>query len=326
MAKSLVVYHFPCNDGFGAAFAAWLSLGPDGAAYLPWNYNREDEFERDVLPKCAGRDVYVLDFSFSKALTCKLISTAGRFIWLDHHKSAFENWLGAMPETRFYFDSDHPTGADCAALSRRYISLDDRRSGAMLAWDYFHPGELSPLLFRHLDDYDRWQFRIPGTREFDRNLRSLPYDFNLWKELVDDMERPKKEQPSNTTPYGYFLTEGAAILRAHEATVAAIVDAAKQPCTISASNIKASGLSANVPGMFASDVGHALAVESGTFGMTWYVRYDGSVSCSLRSEGEYDVSVIARWFGGGGHRNAASFRTDIDTLLGWIPAQVPGVD
>jgi bifunctional oligoribonuclease and PAP phosphatase NrnA len=35
----------------------------------------------------------------------------------------------------------------------------------------------------------------------------------------------------------------------------------------------------------------------------------GQISVSLRAKGECDVSEVARGFAGGGHRNAAGFRT-----------------
>ena len=35
---------------------------------------------------------------------------------------------------------------------------------------------------------------------------------------------------------------------------------------------------------------------------------------SLRSVGDYDVSAIAKTFGGGGHRNAAGFEVALDRL------------
>jgi nanoRNase/pAp phosphatase (c-di-AMP/oligoRNAs hydrolase) len=40
--------------------------------------------------------------------------------------------------------------------------------------------------------------------------------------------------------------------------------------------------------------------------------------CSLRSNGDYDVSAIAKAFGGGGHRNAAGFQVPVETLLWWL--------
>ena len=80
----------------------------------------------------------------------------------------------------------------------------------------------------------------------------------------------------------------------------------------------ANGLSANCPPHLASDVGHELANQSGTFGLLWYINHEGKCLCSLRSNGDYDVSAIAKAFGGGGHRNAAGFETSITTLLEWI--------
>ena len=43
------------------------------------------------------------------------------------------------------------------------------------------------------------------------------------------------------------------------------------------------------------------------FSASYCDRADGLRTYSLRSNGEFDVSVIAKQFGGGGHRNAAGF-------------------
>lgn len=78
------------------------------------------------------------------------------------------------------------------------------------------------------------------------------------------------------------------------------------------------GRIANCPAHLTSDVGHELANQSGTFGLCWSMTKDGAVACSLRSNGEYDVSAIAKLYGGGGHKNAAGFETDMATLLRWM--------
>ena len=79
------------------------------------------------------------------------------------------------------------------------------------------------------------------------------------------------------------------------------------------------GLAANCPPFLTSDVGHELANQSGTFGLCWTLNKDKPVAnCSLRSNGDYDVSAIAKAFGGGGHKNAAGFEVPIETLLGWM--------
>ena len=78
------------------------------------------------------------------------------------------------------------------------------------------------------------------------------------------------------------------------------------------------GLAANCPPHLVSDVGHELANRSGTFGLLWSLDKDGRCNCSLRSNGNYDVSAIAKAFGGGGHKNAAGFEVPLSQLLTWL--------
>lgn len=136
-----------------------------------------------------------------------------------------------------------------------------------------------------------------------------------------------------------MILEGAAILRAHNQHVQAALKQARKSVIIpaiidSAASYKApwawgnsvefgdfcfaSGLAANAPAFLASDLGHELANRSGTFGLVWSMAADRMAHCSLRSNGDYDVSAIAKVFGGGGHRNAAGFSVEMGTLLGWL--------
>ena len=134
-----------------------------------------------------------------------------------------------------------------------------------------------------------------------------------------------------------LISEGASILRAHNQNVQAVVKNAARNCEIPFDEEGAldcveprlewnnggywmvHGLAANCPPNLSSDVGHELATQSGTFGLCWTFGKSGTMAkCQLRSNGEYDVSVIAKSFGGGGHRNAAGFEVDIQTLLGWL--------
>ena len=82
-------------------------------------------------------------------------------------------------------------------------------------------------------------------------------------------------------------------------------------CTISWVNneqyTKVDGLAINAPAEYASEVGNLLATRSGTFGAVWSYWGGGKYQVSLRSNGNFDVSTIAKYFGGGGHKNAAGF-------------------
>lgn len=210
------------------------------------------------------------------------------------------------------------------------IILDDNKSGAMLAWQYFHPGTEVPMLIKHIDDYDRWQFKIEGTKEFNKALWSYaPWSFEQWINInlcVEENYHAVSSEVADKYEYGRLLLEGAAILRAHDANVKAVVKGVARKCMLNLSDepgfepkgLTLYGLAANCPPHLASDVGHQLANQSGTYGLLWSINKEGKCICSLRSNGDYDVSAIAKTFGGGGHKNAAGFEVSVETLLEWI--------
>ena len=364
--KPLVIYHANCADGFGAAFAAWLKFGEE-VEYVAQSYGMPPEkLQSEIL----GREVYILDFSFPKPVMDAIFTDAQRVVWLDHHKTAFEMWCGKYERGMHWLGTTQEGPLTGFELGKHYIELNDTKSGAMIAWDYFHPGTEIPMLIKHIDDYDRWQFKIEGTKEFNKALWSYaPWSFEQWKQLLFDLE--------GACNYNDMIREGAAILRAHDANVQAVVKGAARSCRITKGvsslpaicqdcrffeersgrdealyycnaedwelmeygwregispahgrwedcpiekleNMEVIGLAANCPPHLASDVGHALDTQSGTYGLLWYINKENKCICSLRSNGDYDVSAIAKAFGGGGHKNAAGFEVPISILLDWI--------
>ena len=69
--EKLVIYHAECLDGFTAAWAASLALGrgPD-VEYFPAKRGSS------VRPDCAGKEVYILDFSYDRATLKRMHSEA----------------------------------------------------------------------------------------------------------------------------------------------------------------------------------------------------------------------------------------------------------
>ena len=368
--KPLVIYHANCADGFGAAFAAWLKFGEE-VEYVAQSYGMPPEkLQSEIL----GREVYILDFSFPKPVMDAIFTDAQRVVWLDHHKTAFEMYgLPLDKRHEEIADRDLPEYGFMPYHKSHVSILDNSKSGAMIAWEYFHPGKEIPMLIKHIDDYDRWQFKIEGTKEFNKALWSYaPWSFTQWKNFfplgVPTIVNWRMED---------MYKEGAAILRAHDANVQAVVKGAARSCRITKGvsslpaicqdcrffeersgrdealyycnaedwelmeygwregispahgrwedcpiekleNMEVIGLAANCPPHLSSDVGHALANQSGTYGLLWYINKENKCLCSLRSNGDYDVSAIAKAFGGGGHKNAAGFEVPISILLDWI--------
>lgn len=275
----IVIYHGGgCVDGFTAAWCAWRKYG-DAATYLPANYG-------DEPPDVKGEDVLVLDFSYPRetllamrdnarayanGLATKLEQNASSVRVLDHHRTA---------------------EADLAGLD--FCTFDMNRSGAGLAWDVLHGGQ-RPRLVDYVEDRDLWLWKRYESREISAWLSSLEPTFSRWEEASHEV----------SFDFPYCSLQGRAILRAQERRVHA---ATRQFM------IREFGGHKHVPVINATeDISEklgALAEQFGPFAVGWFQRADGKFVYSLRSRGDFDVSEIARQYGGGGHRNAAGFTVE----------------
>lgn len=178
-----ILYHRGCPDGFGAAFAAWLSLG-DQATYIPVQYGEDPP----ALPPDA--QVLLVDFSYKRPVLETLRSRVAALTVLDHHKTAQADLMG-LPDT--HFDMDH--------------------SGAVLCWQHFHPEvPRVPALFLYLQDRDLWRWELPHSAEVSAAIMSWPFDFKTWNHLF--MRFPDEISPE-------LINEGAAILRAKDQQIEA---------------------------------------------------------------------------------------------------------
>ena len=125
-----VIYHKNCSDGFGAAYSAWKLLG-NKAEYYACTHG-------DTPPDVTGKKVAVLDFSFNNATTKEMIEKAESLVVIDHHKSA-------MVEL-------HDV-SNCI--------FDMNKSGAAMAWEFFHPAKEIPKFIQYIQDRDLWKWEMP---------------------------------------------------------------------------------------------------------------------------------------------------------------------
>lgn len=282
---TICIYHAGCADGFGAAWAVRKALG-DSVEYYPAVY-------QDAPPDVTGRDVVMVDFSYKRPVLDEMRKTARSIIILDHHKTAQED-LAGLPEPL--------SGTTYLAAGKCCAKFDQTHSGAVLSWEFFHPGEPVPLLLKHVEDRDLWKFELPSTREIQAAVYSYPQDFATWDELAQRCE--------DATGWKMLAAEGAAIERNHLKNVASLVKSAQRVMKIGGIELPV----ANIPYMMASDGGHALAMaHPSKIGVTYIDTKDGR-TFSLRSTDDGpDVSTIAKQYGGGGHAHASGFRKEI----GW---------
>ena len=140
--QPLVIYHGRnCPDGFAAALAARLFYS-DAAQYVGLDHG--DVKTLDDLPAVAGRAVYILDFSFAEDILRGIEAQAAKLVLLDHHQSAAEKL----------------TGFACRC---GVVHFDMGKSGARLAWEFFHSDASIPDLVRFVEDRDLWNWQYPDS-------------------------------------------------------------------------------------------------------------------------------------------------------------------
>lgn len=272
----VVIYHDQCRDGFGAAYAAWKKFG-DTASYLP------AKTQAQVPAGLSDKEIYIVDYSF-KLPELEVLRAANKsVVVIDHHRTS-KAAVTAFPEN---------------------VYRDDN-SGAVLAWNYFHPNTEVPLLLKYIEDHDLWKFELEHTREFGAAFGEYEQDFETWDKLVQNL--------SDRDDFTRFISLGATIARFEDRLVQKML-AFKELVSFEGHEV----YSLNTDRIYRSILGHHLATMNSTKGRIAigivYYRYDGMVHCSLRSNGNVDVAVIAEKYGGGGHKNAASIRVSSFTDL-----------
>lgn len=261
--RKYVLYHAHCPDGFGAAYAAWKVYGKD-AIYLPVNHHQ-------AMPELRqNSEVFLLDFCYPQADLKKLAQTMQSVVILDHHQSA-EKDLSTL---------------DLSQYPNLSVTFDMQKSGAVLAWEYFHPNQEVPELLYYIQDKDLWRFVLPQSKEVSAALRSYEMDFNLWDKF--ELERLK--------------TEGKALLRYQNQMVERLCQNAR---FINLGGYEVPAVNSSV---LQSEIGNQLCklYPEAKFAVAYFDTSENR-HFSLRSIGEFNVAEVAKKFGGGGHPNAAGF-------------------
>lgn len=305
MTKPLCIYHGHCDDGFAAAWAVRHAVGPDLFEFYPGVYQQEP-------PDVRGRNVLFVDFSYKRPVLQRVAQAARSVLILDHHKTAQEDladgegfvdigkWSSPLSWERHLQNvyQDECEGAYAVT----YTLFDMERSGAGLTWDFFHVGQPRPDFIDYVEDRDLWRKQLPGGDEFTIALRSYPQEFKVWDELVAGGALK-------------LINQGSSIQRYYRLRVEELKRSAYQ-----ASIADAPFWVANAPYFAASEVAGELAEREHGFGACYFEVSQGRWQYSLRARGDFDVSEIAKQFGGGGHKGAAGFTVGapIHTPLGSV--------
>lgn len=275
MRNPLCIYHGNCADGFGAA---WV---------FKTQADREFDFHagvyQDAPPDVAGRDVYLVDFSYKRGTVEMMLERATRLVLIDHHKTALDD-LAPLIESH---------------AIESLTSLE--HSGAVLAWQWFHGNDLTdmPPLLAHIEDRDLWRFALPGTRQIQAGVFSYPYSFDLYSAWMGG------DEIAQINAIKDLEQDGKAIERKHFKDIAELVKVCRREMTIGGIVMPV----ASLPYTLTSDAGHLMATEHQSKAGACYWDTPQGRNFSLRSTDDGpDVSEIAKQYGGGGHKHASGFR------------------
>jgi uncharacterized protein len=336
-----VLYHANCQDGLGAKYAAWKKFGDGGAVYMPVQYGQKipdavfgtvmvfsdlrigDQFydpatnrlfckdtdktaglkfkeettedlewgmsfpfeDDEAVYRSNTHDVYICDFSYPREALERLRLSVNTLVVLDHHKTAQEA-LDGFPGAIF----------------------DMNRSGAMIAWDYFHPAIKAPKLLEYVQDRDLWKKQFPETDIIAGAIPLLEGDMQKWNSVVMEAE-----ELQNLYKKGQVIDQYKKI-KVQEGLKAITV-------------LPYRGYKAGVRNYTdnPSDIGEAIYLTEGIdIAMTYFVDTVGNVVVSFRSNqnGGPDVGALAKELGGGGHKNASGARVDFNFLSKLLAGQL----
>lgn len=272
MAHTLILYHGNCPDGFGGAYAAWKKYGEE-ASYRPLHYGKP------VPDDLEGKDLIFIDFCYEQEVMDKIRMSAASLTVLDHHK-----------------------GTEAVVRSMPSFVFDENRSGATIAWTYFH-NTPAPKLLSLVEDGDLFRMIDAESRALLSYIYAQPFTFPMWHTLHEALET--EDGVAKYAAIGTTYREYFSILSAQIADGAELVSFEGYTVYL-----------VSTPRMFTSEVGRLLYTKQPPFVLLPSVRPDG-IRVSLRGDGSVDLTKIAQKYGGNGHPGAAAFSLSFSDPIPW---------
>lgn len=287
----IVLYHADCYDGFGAAWAIQRAAREQRSGmpkYIPVQYNKPlppEDYRCDLL--------YIVDFSLPPEQLDQLSALAGKIVILDHHKSAEEMLRDVQ---KIYLGQD-PMELPYDVLAH----FDMTQSGAVLTWKHFHKTPV-PEMLDYIQDRDLWEWELRYSEQINSAISTTPFSFQAFDRLVNDLAHNFDE----------VYEIGVAVLRYRAKLVEDICKSARVTWYTTKDSVRHSCVAVRSP-ILQSEVGHYLCQHFPE--VKFAIIYSdipgdlNNIKWSLRSEGDFDITRIAKEYGGGGHRNAGGMVT-----------------
>lgn len=227
----------------------------------------------------AGSIVYIVDFSFPRADLEDLDKRVQLLQVIDHHETAQEALMG-LP----------------------FAIFDMAKSGAVLTWEYFHQCP-APEMLQYVQDRDLWQWQLADSKKINLGLwRATDRTFESWSALHQNWKHGSKLALS---------IAGNCITHSDQQMIDLLC---KRPQTLRIGTWSVPCVNSPV---LQSEIAHDLLQRNphAPFAAVWCENEKAERVFSLRSrKDDFNVAMLAKAFGGGGHQAAAGFKIDAPTL------------
>lgn len=283
IAKNIIVfYHENCLDGFASAYVASKKF-KNKAEYISLSHTAKGgdvlKSKKIKIDDLKNKQIYFIDFCLNDSEMNKVLKVAEKVIVLDHHESR-KDFVKSL------------TGS----------VYGEKISGAYIASQYFFPKNKVPKLIEYISINDTYTFsKNEKIKKIEKDIISylvtLEFDFKIFQKAEKDFEDKNKLQ--EIIKLGNILNTNYLKLVDGQIERAKLIDfEGHKVYAINASSI------------FRNELGHRLAQKSKSKFSLIYTFENGELKISLRGDGKTDLAKLAQKFAGGGHFNAAAFRSN----------------
>lgn len=286
MNTTLVITHSADLDGTCSQAIARRALA-DKADYLGWDYS-------DDIPDTSKYSrVYLIDISFPPPEMLKLVT---KLVWIDHHASAIK-------DNPTYYGGLRIDGVAACRLAWQYFFGNKNAAKE----DYVERRVVEPYAVQLLGEHDIWNHTNPET---------TPFQYAMQGEKSPDWELLLTGSSENRPDAIYpLIVKGAAIQDYLAVTEAQLANEAGYDADFE--GLKFRVLNTPKKGSMQFDA----SIKDHHDGCLRYYWNGETWSCSLYGvahKKNADLSIIAKKYGGGGHKQACGCTFKI------LPAELGG--
>lgn len=286
MKNIIIFYHENCLDGFTGAYVAWKKF-KNKADYVSLSHNANGadilKGKKIKITDLTDKEIYFIDFCLNKEELNKVLKVSKKLIVIDHHIST-KDLVESLPGSVY----------------------GDKISGSYLAQWYFFPNEKIPEFIKYVSIGDTWTFsknekQVKVEKEALAYMGTVDFDFKSFVKVEKYFE--DKNNFIEIKNIGETLNKNYDRMIKNQIANAKLIDF---------DGYKVFAI--NASSTFKSELAHVLAEKTNSFAIVYYFE-KGILKLSFRGVGKIDLMELAKKYGGGGHFNASSVRSDDEKFI-----------